>query len=312
MIVSHLFRNVLILSLACGIMAGLLSCGTAVPVDQPTPQPSIETSPQDSASNAPGGGRYIDCVFDEATVEKDIPYATVTDYLGNEQTLLLDVYTPKGDNETKRPAILFVHGGGFYTGNKDGGFEVILGKAFAQKGYVCLSIDYRLRNEQISDWEGTLSDAVNDTYAALAWTIDHSGDYGIDPARIALSGYSAGATTVTGLCYNEEIDLPGDATKTVFAIVNMSGGDFGLGSVSPDAPPCLITHGSEDGTIPFMSGTRCSESLTAAGVENTFYVLDGCPHDINARLQEVEDVVAIFLYEQLTGTKPDISIRKGS
>lgn len=305
------FRVFLIVLLTGGIVVCLLSCRSGPPVEQ-SALPSDDLFSMDNAIKVPAGSRYIDEVFEDVAVTEDIPFGQAVDYQGQEQTLLLDIYSPKGDTEKNRPAIIFVHGGGFTECDKDGGMEVSLGTAFARKGYVCASINYRLRDDRDSDWDGTFGDAVTDAHTALQWFIDHSADYGIDPDRIALSGHSAGAITVTGLAYNDGIGPPGTAGGSVFAVVNMSGGAYGLGDISPDAPPCLIIHGSEDDTVPFIGAAQCSEALTAAGVENTFYVMDGISHDVYNYIQEIEDVLTIFLYEELTGIKPDIPIREGS
>lgn len=301
------YRVTLLFVLAVGI-AACFSCRSAPPAEQAAT--SADPFPRDSAVKLPAGSRYIDPVFEDVTVIADIPFGRAVDYQGQEQTLLLDIYMPEDDTKTDRPAILFVHGGGFTEGNKNGGMETALGEAFARKGYVCLSINYRLRNDRDSDWDGTFGDAVTDAHTALQWLIDHGDEYGVDPARIALSGYSAGAITVTGLAYNDTIELPGPAGEPVFAVVNMAGGAYGLGGISPGAPPCLIIHGTADDTVSFMGAAQCSENLTAAGVENTFYVMDGISHDLYTHVREIEDVVTIFLYEALTGTQPDIPIRK--
>ena len=60
------------------------------------------------------------------------------------QTLKLDVYQPHGDTVTKRPAIVWVHGGGFKTGTKTSGEIVDQANEFAKRGYLNVSIDYRL------------------------------------------------------------------------------------------------------------------------------------------------------------------------
>lgn len=301
------FIFVLFFVLAGCVATGLLSCQSTPPTERPALPSDILLS-TDTAEKIPSS-RYIDYIFAGAAVTKDIPYGQATDYRGQEQTLLMDIYCPQHDAKKNRPAIIFVHGGGFTEGNKDGGMETTLGEAFARKGYVCACIDYRLRNET-SDWTGTLGDAVTDAHAALQWLIDHSDDYGIDPDRITLSGYSAGGITVTGLAYNDGIGLSETAEGSIFAVINMAGGSYGLGDIGPGAPPCLIIHGSKDDTVPFMGGTQCSEALTAAGIENTFYVMDGISHDLYNYVRKIEDVVTVFLYEELTGIKPDIPIRE--
>src|SRR6266567_824486 len=55
-----------------------------------------------------------------------------------------DLYQPKGDTATKRPVVIFAHGGGFTGGDKSSGPSATLAKEFALKGYLTASINYRL------------------------------------------------------------------------------------------------------------------------------------------------------------------------
>ena len=61
--------------------------------------------------------RYKSVVFDKVDVKKDVEFRTVTNVKGETETLKLDVYQPAGDTERKRPAILWLHGGGFRPGS---------------------------------------------------------------------------------------------------------------------------------------------------------------------------------------------------
>ena len=52
-------------------------------------------------------------------MEADIVYASKKDYLQNDIELKLDVYYPAEETEEKRPAVIWLHGGGMYTGSKN-------------------------------------------------------------------------------------------------------------------------------------------------------------------------------------------------
>ncbi|MEO6716987.1 MAG: alpha/beta hydrolase [Novosphingobium sp.] len=94
-------------------------------------------------------------------------------------------YTPPGTAGTPRPAILEIHGGGYVIGNAD--MSDAANRALADRlGCVVVSVDYRLAPE--TPWPGSL----HDNYAALCWLAGHAAELGIDPARIALFGGSAG------------------------------------------------------------------------------------------------------------------------
>ena len=66
----------------------------------------------------PGNGtlRYRDTVFSAVTVTSNLQYGSAVNQSGVNQALLLDLRQPTGDNRTSRPAIVFVHGGGFSGG----------------------------------------------------------------------------------------------------------------------------------------------------------------------------------------------------
>lgn len=121
----------------------------------------------------------------------------------------VDVYTPlgAGPGTPPRPAIVMVHGGGFYFGNRSELADAA--RAAAEHGYVVVNIDYELGAPR---WTREL-DQVR---AAVNFARTSAGTYGIDPARIALLGDSAGATLVT------EAALTGDHTA-VQAVVAWSG-----------------------------------------------------------------------------------------
>ena len=56
--------------------------------------------------------------------------------------LMLDVYCPD-TNSTDRPVLMFIHGGGFTGGIKHKPEIIEMGKYYASRGWVYVSIDYR-------------------------------------------------------------------------------------------------------------------------------------------------------------------------
>lgn len=98
------------------------------------------------------------------------------------------VFRPAGSGN-HRPAILMFHGGAWRLGVASWMFD--RAKAFADKGIVAISIEYRLANNGLTPIEG-----VADACAAFAWVREHAKDLGIDSKRVAGYGVSAGGHLV--------------------------------------------------------------------------------------------------------------------
>ena len=88
--------------------------------------------------------RYRDPVFSAVSVTSNLTYGTAVDQEGNTDTLQLDMYAPKGDTDSSRPAIVWVHGGSFCCLDKTSPELVDEATTFAKEGYVNVSINYRL------------------------------------------------------------------------------------------------------------------------------------------------------------------------
>jgi acetyl esterase/lipase len=100
-----------------------------------------------------------------------------------------DFYAPKGLD--KAPVIIAVHGGGWQNGSPDA-FKH-LGPFLARNGYAVYAIRYRLAKPGVKSYPA----AVYDVKAAIQFVRAKAADLGVDPARIALLGASAGAQLVS-------------------------------------------------------------------------------------------------------------------
>ncbi len=114
---------------------------------------------------------------------------------------LLDVYRPKSLRGSEaRPALLYLHGGGFRILSKD--THWVMGLAFARMGHVVFNASYRLAPAH------PYPAALDDAAAALAWIVAHGAEHGADPRRLVLAGESAGANLALALtvaaCYPRE------------------------------------------------------------------------------------------------------------
>jgi len=79
---------------------------------------------------------------DDLKIIEDISYRE-----GKSKAWKLDLIMPKVKGNKKRPALVFVHGGGWRGGDKRRGFFYSGAIKFAKKGYVCISVNYRLTSE---------------------------------------------------------------------------------------------------------------------------------------------------------------------
>jgi acetyl esterase/lipase len=96
------------------------------------------------------------------------------------------------DNSSRRPAIVYVHGGGMVLGTALGN-KNSLAIQVSCTGVQAFSVEYRLAPEHAHP---TL---VEDVYAAVSWLSTNAEQFGIDPARIAVMGESAGGGIAAGV-----------------------------------------------------------------------------------------------------------------
>lgn len=90
------------------------------------------------------------------------------------------------------PAIVYLHGGAFVVGHLDFEHPRCLEMAKAT-GSVVIAVDYRLAPEH------PFPAGLDDCCAAFAWTLAAAGELGVDPARVAVAGASAGGALATAV-----------------------------------------------------------------------------------------------------------------
>ena len=222
----------------------------------------------------PPGLRYRDQVFDAVTKQADITYGSAINQDGTTETLKLDVYSPTGDRRTRRPLIVWVHGGNFCCGGKTSPEIVDEATVFAKKGYVGASITYRLSENGCSDPDAecvrAIKHAAADAQAAVRFLRAHATTYGIDPDRIAIAGTSAGAITALHVGYRvpepETSGTPG-VSSAVRAAVSLSGATVLPNAVSSGDAPALLFHGTDDPVVPYDWATTTVDQAHDAGLQ---------------------------------------------
>ncbi len=101
------------------------------------------------------------------------------------------VYEPEGRTQPTG-ALLWIHGGGLVMGTPEQDHELASGLAH-EAGLPVFSIDYRLAPEH------PFPAALDDCHHALVWLHGHAAEHGVDPARIAVGGDSAGGGLAAAL-----------------------------------------------------------------------------------------------------------------
>src|SRR5262245_33646251 len=119
---------------------------------------------------------------------------------GRDPKQTLDLYAPEGKGW---PVMVFVHGGGWNSGDKDLKVEgtaiyADVGRFFASQGVGTAVVNYRLL-PRVS-WR----DQITDVAGAVAWLHRHAADYGGDPSQFFLAGHSAGAQLAARVALDPE------------------------------------------------------------------------------------------------------------
>lgn len=221
--------------------------------------------------------RTFESIQESLEPDRIITYKTIGD-----RELALHIFVPEGfDPSGKAPAFVAIHGGG-WTGGTPRRFYPYA-HALVDKGYVGISVEYRLANRKAV----TVFDCVKDGRAAIRYIRAHAAGLGIDPERIAVCGGSAGAHVAAGTALFDGIDHEGedpdascrpDALILYFPVIDTSEKGYGNGkigegwkTISPvdqvkaGAPPTLVFHGDADTTTPYAGSVLFTERMKKAG-----------------------------------------------
>jgi acetyl esterase/lipase len=226
---------------------------------------------------------------------------------GGHQRQKLDLYLPEKVTRPL-PVIVWVHGGGWYEGDKDWRRAVPL----VPKGYAVANINYRLSQDAIFPAQ------IEDCKAAIRWLRSNAAKYNLDPDHIGAWGPSAGGHLVAllGTTGNvKELEGTGgnlDQSSRVQCVVDwfgptdlatmggqydepdssvarLTGGPVQKNKekaaraspvtyVTKDAAPFLIMHGDKDDVVPLGQSVKLADALRRAGVEVKFQVYKGAGH----------------------------------
>lgn len=253
--------------------------------------------------------RYLHPVFTAVDSIPNISYGNAVNVKGISQSLLLDFYQPSADTETKRPLLLYIHGGGFsdITQNRKLIHIKAFCDSFALRGYAVASIDYRLDSVATGLSNRAIIQAMHDAKAAVRFFKANAATYKIDTSKIYIGGESAGGITALTTSYinqTQEVLYPNTPPLSLDLSIEGNSGNPGYSSTvkstlclcagtrhvsglpvfdttaiqSPTDPTLLIVHGTSDPAIPIAASLDVFMRATHVGVPNLFYPLYGATH----------------------------------
>ena len=252
----------------------------------------------------------------------------VTYLTANNHQDKLDIYKPRQASGSPRPTLIYIHGGGWIAGSKEGAILNLL--PYLEMGWNVVNVGYRLGPVSLAPA------AVEDCLCALRWVVRNAREHGFDTSRIVVTGHSAGGhlSLTTGMLGNTDLhrECPGNEPLKVAAIVNWYGitdvvdlldgpnqksyavawlssmpnrNELAkklspLEYVRKDMPAVITIHGDADPTVPYQHGVRLHQLLDKAGVPNQLVTIPGGKHGGFPREENARAFTAIreFLAQQ--------------
>ena len=249
---------------------------------------------------------------------------------GDGRSLEADVFLPPVE-EKNRPAVLFIHGGGWIEGDRSQlrGYGILL----ARLGFVCMCNSYRLSNESI--WPAQIQD-VN---CAIRYLRANATDLGLDPNRIGVSGNSAGghlslmaaATNYDQIFEGEggnnevsseikavcaiyppttirQLEMPNPLENAFLMLMGKEAKKEDYDKASPlnyvteDYPPCMLIHGSTDSVVRLKDSTKFYEKLIEFNRPASLHIFSEEEHAFDGEPdygRAIADLQALFFLKYL-------------
>jgi Esterase/lipase len=252
-------------------------------------------------------------IADRYWMQPDVVYNTA-----NNTPLKLDIWYPR-DDPKPTTTVVFIHGGGWIFGSKEGAVYQLL--PYLERGWRVVNVEYRMASNSLAPA------AVEDTRCALRWIVRNAKQWNFDTTKIILTGQSAGGhlALITGMlpdgtpldnrCYADE--KYGDVPIKVAAIINWYGitdvndliqgpnlknyAAMWMGSmpnaaevarsvspltyVRPGLPPIITIQGDKDDVVPYTQSTRLRDALDKAHDVNKLVTITGGGHGMFTQQQ---------------------------
>ncbi len=249
-------------------------------------------------------------IADRYWMQPDVVYAGA-----NNTPLKLDIWYPR-DNPNPTPTLVYIHGGGWIFGSKEGAVYQFL--PYLEKGWRVVNVEYRMAGNSLAPG------AVEDTRCALRWIFRNAAQWKFDTSKIVLTGHSAGGhlslitamlpkgTPIDNRCYGDEdlkvaavvnwygisdvndlIQGPNLKNYAVMWMGSMPNAVDVAKSVSPltyvraGLPPVITIHGDKDDVVPYAHATRLHDALGKANIPNKLVTVKGGGHGMFAQADYV-------------------------
>lgn len=238
------------------------------------------------ASHTGRPGVVVPAPAPQAFETRSLPYV-----VRDSGSLLAEVNVPHGTGPF--PAVLLVHGGGWVGGEPSD--MAALARRLAQQGFVTVNIAYRLAPEHRHPAQ------ADDLATALAWTRQQADALRVDPQRVGVWGYSAGAhlaalaagrlplkerpqAVVAGGLPADLRRYPGSPLIAKLMGTSLEEDPQGWADASPlhhvdgDLPPVFLYHGSWDWVVGAVNARDMKAALDREQVPNELYLIRGYGH----------------------------------
>jgi len=274
------------------------------------------TAAQTVAAQTTSDMRSAVALFQQVRTVPNVVYERANGWEGK-----LDIYARRNPGATTAqpgpptPTVIFIHGGGWVQGTKEGSMLRVL--PYIAMGYSVVNVEYRLANVSLAPA------AIEDCRCALRWVVAHAKEYNLDPNRLIVAGESAGGhlALTTGMipasagfdrsCFGmteprvaaivdffgitdiaDLLDGPGKKPfpevwpYTVQWLGNqpnraeLAKAASPLTYVKAGMPPTIMIHGDADNLVPYEHSLKLRDALQKAGVPNELITIPKGGHGI--------------------------------
>jgi len=263
-------------------------------------------------------------IGDRYWMQPDVVYGSA-----NNTPLKLDIWYPR-DNPNPTTTVVYIHGGGWIFGSKEGAVYQLL--PYLERGWRVVNVEYRMAGNSLAPG------SVEDTRCALRWIYRNAAQWKFDTSKIILTGHSAGGhlSLITGMlpdgtaldnrCYADA--KYGDVPMKVAAIVNWYGisdvndlikgpnvknyAAMWMGAlpnaeevaisvspltyVRPGLPPIISIHGDKDSVVPYAHSVKLHEALKKTNNVEQLVTIEGGDHGMFTKEQYTKGYDAIWKF----------------